>query len=409
MPENLNITFAKNWTLGGPIALDSISNAAQKKALQSADKNGDGLVTMREARDRLIVGGKGLTDADSNTFKAQLEAFLLAKTGFAIDTFATRASARSHVMYVQLNNEGNANLREAQDMARIVAQDPDRPALDTLNWTRAFNTEGDEDKATRAFRASCIEYFDKLIANKERLTAFVISGHSSGDYMLQEIHTAGGGHYYAANLDPRAVLMEIRNSDPKYARLFDGCEKVAALACFQGGSATAWAGIFPNAAFGGTQGFAPSSASAASAAIYDGAATAHQTIEDATGDGAAATTAALAVPYASGLRTSDPVFLAPEDPAQKIARTTKQLSIAKAAYDRVAAEIAAIRASGGTGVAQARLDQTYAIANTYYLALSDAWAAKGGATGADAQAIARAEFERRDLFAIRKHQDRPNS
>lgn len=406
--ENLNVTFARNWAFGGAIALDSVKDASRKQILASADKDGDGLVTMREARDRLIVGGKGLTDAASLSFKAELEAFMLNKTGLRVDTFVARSRELSHIAYVQVNNAANVTLVEEGDLRGIAAKDPDKPALDKMNLTAEFNTDGNQAVATAAFKRAMLAYFDDLIAKGERLSGFVISGHSNGSAMLQETEH----HMYFANMYPRDVLLQIRNSDPKYAKLFDGCEKVAALACFHGGALNEWAEIFPNASIAGAREFAPLSSSHASAALFDQAFTAHQVIEDGKTDVNVATAAALQVPYAGALKSSDPALLVPVDPAALLAKAKQQATIAKAAYDRVATQIADVRRNGRGNVAQATLDQYYAIANNYYLALNDAWIAggrPGGEQGQEAKAIAAAEFERRDLFAIRKNLTRPGA
>ena len=70
-PEDPNRTFAKNWSTGGAIALDEV-DPARRKILAEADTDKDGLVTMREARDRLIVRSKVLSDPASKTFKKEL-------------------------------------------------------------------------------------------------------------------------------------------------------------------------------------------------------------------------------------------------------------------------------------------------------------------------------------------------
>ncbi|MCC6810606.1 MAG: hypothetical protein IT381_24460 [Deltaproteobacteria bacterium] len=406
-PEDPNRTFAKNWSTGGAIALDEV-DPARRKILAEADTDKDGLVTMREARDRLIVRSKVLSDPASKTFKKELEAFLLEKTGLAVDTLAQRSQPLSHVFYIQVNNAANKTLREETDLRAIVQKDPDKPALDKLNLTAAFNTDGDVEAASDAFRAAVTSYFDDLLRKGQRLTGFIISGHSNGTSMLQETEH----HMYYANLDPREVLREIKDSDPKYAKLMDGCEKMAALACFQGGALNEWAELFPNASLAGTRQFAPLSSSGASAALFDQAATAHQVIEDAKGDAAAAAAAAQKVPFAADLRSGDPALLVPVDPAQALAKAKAQFATAETAYKAFAKDIGDVRTNGGAGVQQRYLDQYYAVANTYYLALNDLWVVQGrpgGDRGAQAQAIDKALFERDDLFAIRKHLPRPQA
>jgi hypothetical protein len=375
---------------------------SRRDTLAQADTNGDGLVTMREARDRLIVNSKVLSDPASKTFKAELEAFLLTKTGLAVDTTSPRTDALSRVFYIQVNNARNKTLREETDLRAICAKDTDKPTLDKLNLTDSFNTNGDVDAATEAFRSAVTGYFDDLIRKGQRLTGFIISGHSNGTDMLQET----SDHMYFANLDPREVLREIKASDPRYARLMNDCEKMAALACFHGGALNEWAEIFPNATLAGTRQFAPLASSPSSAALYDQAMTAHQIVEDAKGDATVAQAAAQRVPFASGLRGGDPALLVPVDPAQALAKARAQFASAETAYKRIAADIVSTRANGGHGVQQRYLDQYYAVANTYYLAMNDLWTVQGR-PAERAAAINAAKFERDDLFAIRKHLPRP--
>lgn len=405
--ENPNLTFARNWTTGGPIELDGLSGS-RAAILGEADRNHDGKVTMREARDRLIVNSRVLSDPAAQTFETELELFLLERTGRAVDVTGQGGAGRSRILYIQLNNLKNQKLREEQDLLRIAQRDPDRPVLDTLNLTREFNTNGDVAAATAAFRSALCRYFDGLIAHGQRLSGFVLSGHSNGTAMLQET----ADHLYYANLEPRAVLLELRAQSPAYRALLDGCEKMAALACFQGSALNEWAEIFPNAALAGTRMFAPLSSSAASAALFDQAATAHQILEDAAGDTATARRAAASVPYSAALRTSEPSLHVPIQSDEVRAKARAQVAAAESEYRRIEAEIRQIRSKGATGFSQSLLDRAYAVANTYYLALTDLWIAEGrpgGEGGAEARRLAQAQFEVHDLFAIRKHLPRPDA
>lgn len=403
--ENPNITFARNWTAGSPIVLDELRDSSAA-ILGQADKDHDGVVTMKEARDRLIVNSRVLSDSGSKAFEAELELFLLEKTGHRVDVTTTSSASVSHVCYIQLNNARNQTLREEQDLFKIVQRDPDRPTLDTLNLTESFNTNGDVQAATTAFRSAMCRYFDGLLARGHRMSGFVISGHSNGTSMLQET----ADHHYYLNLEPRAVLRKLRAENPAYRGLMDGCEKMAALACFQGSALNEWAEIFPNASLAGTRMFAPLSSSAASAALFDQAATAHQVLEDAAGDTAAARTAAAGVQNSSGLRSSEPALYVPVHSDEVLAKARAQLAAAEGSYKRIESEIQEIRKQGAASFSQSLLDRAYAVANTYFLALHDLWIAQGrpgGTQGSTALRLAQAQFEVRDLFAIRKHLPRP--
>lgn len=405
--ENPNVTFARNWTAGSPIALDELSDASAA-ILGEADKNHDGVVTMREARDRLIVNSRVLSDSGSKAFEAELELFLLEKTGHRVDVTTPSSESVSRICYIQLNNARNQKLREEQDLLKIAQRDPDRPALDTLNLTASFNTNGDVQAATTAFRSALCRYFDGLLARGQRMSGFVISGHSDGTSMLQET----ADHQYYSNLEPRAVLRELRRQNPAYRAILDGCEKMAALACFQGSALNEWAEIFPNASLAGTRMFAPLSSSPASAALFDQAATAHQILEGADGDTAAARKAAAGVLYGSALRSSDPALHVPVPSDEVLAKARTQLAAAESSYKRLEAEIQEIRKKGAASFSQSLLDRAYAVANTYFLALHDLWIAQGrpgGAQGSGALRLAQAQFEVRDLFAIRKHLPRPDA
>lgn len=402
--ENPNSVFGRLWPFSAPIRLSDV-DAARRDVLAEADANKDGVVTMREARDRLIVSSKVLGDPKSKTFKAELERFILDKTGKALDVTDQAGTAVARVYYLQLNNVGNKLLTEEKDLKTILGKDPDKPKLDTVNLTAEFNTFGDADAATAAFVANVTAYFDGLIARGERLTGFIISGHSNGTDMLQETED----HEYFANLDPRAVLSELRASNPKYAALMDGCEKFAALACFHGGALNEWAELFPNATLAGTHAFAPLASSRASAAIYDAAATAHQTLEDGKGDAKLARANGEKVPYNADLRARGLNVVAPSA-AEALAAAEAQFKIAKLGYDAIQIDLAKILASGRGTYNQAFLDRAYAVANTFYLASNDLWIAQGrpgGDAGEQAATLSRLEFERRDLFAIRKNTERP--
>lgn len=405
--ENPNVTFARNWTTGSPIALDGL-NDSRAAILGQADTDHDGLVTMREARDRLIVSSRVLSDSSSKAFEAELELFLLEKTGQRVDVSTTNTTSVSHICYIQLNNARNQKLREEQDLLKIAQRDPDRPTLDTLNLTESFNTNGNVLAATAGFRNALCRYFDGLLARGHRMSGFVISGHSNGTAMLQETPD----HQYYMNLEPRAVLRELRAENPAYRALMDGCEKMAALACFQGSALNEWAEIFPNASLAGTRMFAPLSSSAASAALFDQAASAHQVLEDAAGDTAAARRAAAGVAYSSALRSSEPALYVPIHSDEVLAKARAQLAAAESAYKRIEAEIQDIRKKGAGDFSQSLLDRAYAVANTYYLALHDLWIAQGrpgGVQGSEAHRLAQAQFEVQDLFAIRKHLPRPDA
>lgn len=405
--ENPNITFARNWTAGSPIALDGLSDRSAE-VLGQADKNHDGVVTMREARDRLIVNSRVLSDSGSKAFEAEIELFLLEKTGHRVDVTTTSTASVSHICYIQLNNARNQKLREEQDLLNIAQRDPDRPTLDTLNLTESFNTNGNVQAATAAFRSAMCRYFDGLLMRGHRMSGFVISGHSDGTRMLQETPD----HQYYSNLEPRAVLRELREQNLAYRELMDGCEKMAALACFQGGALNEWAELFPNASLAGTRMFAPLSSSAASAALFDQAASAHQILEDAAGDTTAARKAAAGVQYSSALRSSEPALHVPVHSEEVLAKARTQLLAAESSYKRIEAEIQEIRKKGAASFAQSLLDRAYAVANTYCLALHDLWIAQGrpgGAQGSAALRLAQAQFEVRDLFAIRKHLPRPEA
>lgn len=402
--ENPNRTFDRLFPLARPIELTDVGDE-YRDVLKEADLNGDNRITRTEARDRLIQRSRVLADPSSIRFYETLKSFLLEKTGRAVDPLNSNAKSTAHVYYAQFNNAANQVLREATDLESIVGKDPDRPTLDTYNLTAAFNTEGDCDAATHAWLANLRHYFDSLIAEGGRLTGFIISGHSNGTDMLQET----ADHQYYANLDPRAALATLRQENPLYAELMNGCEKVGLLACFQGGNNNEWAELFPQATIAGTENFAPSANNPASASIYAAADVANQLLEDGKGDATSAQAAARKVSNAATLIQRGLVVTTPED--DKIARAQARLAQTQSAYASVRADVERVCHNGRGAESTDFLRRLYMLANELASATQALWEVQGkpgGIDGEQAQHIVDLRFTTQDLFAMRMGQARPD-
>jgi hypothetical protein len=383
-----------------------VSPAELRQQLAPADKNQDGKLKMEEARDFLIKNSIVRQDGEADNVKIALEYAFGALPGVPVSPGARSGDRRpAHVCYVQLNNAANSQLQEEKDLRTVVGGDPDAPKLDVLNWTREFNTNGDRDAATSAIKRNLTAYLDRILGAGERLTGFVLSGHSNGTQMLQETSE----HYYHGNLAPRELLRELC-ATAKYRKAFDEVEKVGLLACFHGGALAEWAEIFPNACIAGTRQFAPNSHSPASGEIFARADAAHDVLE-AGGTTTSAKQKQHEGPYRRFLNEERGLELrVPEGAAAATRAAEAVLAQAKQFFDYQRAQIGTIVSAGGAAVAQGVLDAAYEVANKYYLARNDLFVASNGRGGdAEAEVIARLDFLRKDLFAIRKHYtDRPS-
>jgi len=406
-----NGNFARLWAQysAGDISLAALP-ADLRAQLKIADADGDGRLTMREARDFLIQNSIVRQDGEADDFKVALEYAFGQLTGVAVDPGdAPRDTRPAHICYIQLNNLGGHNLHEEKDIRKFARRDPDAPTVDKLNWTRQFNTHGDVGRATKAFVDGIKAYMDRLIAAGERMTGFVLSGHSNGTAMLQETEH----HHYESNLYPREELMKLREI-PKYRKMFDSVEKVAALGCFQGGALAEWAEIFPKACIAGTRRFSPLANAyndyvgyGPSGAIYDVAARAHQVLED-----GGNVEGAKGEQFRGGFRTflNNDRKLAvhvPDQSAAVLAEKQEVMETTERYFEFQGDVIAKMVTQGGAGIEQSKLDGAYDVARQYILARQDFFVTSGREAGAEeAEKIGMLDFLSRDLFTIRKHQAR---
>ena len=109
---NVNRHFEADWqnalsNLDTPINLKNTSdpftrmlNPAQRQALSQADRNSDGKLTMREARDYLIKNSEVQKGGAFENFEDALNHLFTFNTGRKVDVSEANAS----VMYLQFNN-----------------------------------------------------------------------------------------------------------------------------------------------------------------------------------------------------------------------------------------------------------------------------------------------------------------
>jgi hypothetical protein len=267
--------FARNWHLGegyGDIDLKKLT-PTQQKALSKADANNDGTLTLNEARTYLDTvldtnakaGDQVITlkpTADAESFGKALQQVFSQRSGRPINAYE-HTQIKGEVLYLQFNRPagGPKATREEGDVRTYVAADRDKPKLNQLNMTAAFNGWADEEVGKTEFKAAMLQHIDQLARDGTAMTGLIFSGHSNGEYMLQEV-VNGHEHGYLGKLNIREALWELRNDpDPtvrdKVRRAFDSCEYVVAQACFQGAAAAEWSKVFPNATVVGTSFFAP--------------------------------------------------------------------------------------------------------------------------------------------------------
>jgi len=420
--ENVNRHFEADWqnalsNLDTPINLKDTSdpftrmlNPSQRQALSKADKNSDGNLTMREARDYLIQNSQVKKGGSFENFEDALNHLFTFNTGRKVDVTEANAS----VMYLQFNNNttrgnylynGDRQAKESGALNKLVRADTDKPTFNNLDMTSAFNAS--EADAQSAFRSGMKTYLDDLIATGGSMTGLVVSGHSLGDGMYFE----DAPHEYAYRLSLRDELTRFRNMEvPKdsgaypYRALFNQTEKVGLLACFQGGNNHEWANIFPNATIAGTNGLSPDAGSSASPAIYDVAARTHEALHKGQSD-SDARLSGLRAPNANrdGLQGQRSLTVHTPDPA--VTRRLAEKAFAKASdtYAAAAVDINKVLSEGGSSFSSGRLRQLYRVARQYENT-SRALASAGGhpinSNGA-AVDVAQAKADADKLFEIR--------
>jgi len=378
----------------------------QLAALKTADKDRSGSLTLNEVKGFLLRNGQLQNGGKFDTFTEALNVLFTKAAGKNIDVRTPNAS----VLYLQFNNnKDNASRQRAEKngLSTIVANDPDKPELTGLDVTKEFNKGPAE--AQKAFRDGMQKYLDDLVKNGGNMTGLVVSGHSNGTDMLFERPGHSG---YDANLDIRAELKRFKDMENPpgsgkfpYRELFNNTEKVALLACFQGGNLSEWRELFPNAVLAGTENFSPDAGSAASPAMYGAAAAARQHLEDG-GDVMKAESVGRNARNARadslqgnrGLKLSVPMSRAD---VLKAANT--DFDKAKREYAGAKADIDKALRDGKGAVSASRMREIYRIARQYEAAAKAVVNAGGTPVGADGRAVDVAQAKRNAdrLFELR--------
>ncbi len=365
----------------------------QLKALQAADKNGDGQLTLKEAKTFLIKNGAMQAGGKFDNFTDALNSLFTSAAGKTVDV----RSANSSVLYLTFNNNTEKGTHlynkdrqtaERNGLTGIVAKDPDKPDLTGLDLTKEFNKGPAEAK--QAFRDGMQKYLDDLVKNGGSMSGLVISGHSDGTNMLFEAVP----HGYTPNLDIRAELKRFKEMENPpgsgkfpYKDLFNNCEKVGLLACFQGGKIDKWRDLFPNAVIAGTENFSPDAGSAASPAIYGVCQAARQYYEDG-GDFAKAEDVGRKAPGSRsdglqgdrGLKVSVPGV-------NQLTTATADFDKAKKAYADAKGDIDKALRDGKSAVTPARMRELYKIVREYEGAAGRLKSAGGSPIGPDGKAV----------------------
>lgn len=403
MPMNPNTTFKQNWygRLPHHVDLATVSEADRAILAKADTRSPNQVLTMDEARDYLIKSSKVRTDADAKAFKAAIDRLFSGSADVNLDCMdESLTGMKSEICYVQVNNKTNADLKEHKDLRAHAKNDSDAPTVRAINMTKVFN-DGDFEEVTAAFKQEMSAYFDGILANDTRMGGWIISGHSNGRDMLEEY----APHRYRAKVRPREVLTQLRNENPKYKRLMDTCEKVGLLGCFLGGAKEEWAQIFPNAVIVGTKEFAPSSWSGASAELYNMASRTEELFETnwkTTADKALGETKRGMWKTELGKRG-----VTMRIPGQLgMAEAQKMLQMAQSAFNPRRDTIKGIMAEP-ENYSQQQKDQCYSICNSYLQAREQIWVLSGQPATSEVDAIKALDFVKDDLFAIRKHDTRP--
>ncbi len=385
---------------------------AQIKALSAADSDRSGSLSINEVKGFLLRNGQLQNGGKFESFTEALNVLFTKAAGKNIDVRTPNAS----VLYLQFNNNTDKTqtqynapraAAERNGLSNIVAKDPDKPELTGLDLTQEFNKGPTE--AQQAFRDGMQQYLDNLVKTGGNMTGLVVSGHSNGTQMLYERPHHGG---YDGNLDIRAELKRFRDMETPpgsgtypYRELFDKTEKVAMLACFQGGNLSEWREIFPNAVLAGTENFSPDAGSAASPAIYGAASAARQFYEDG-GDIMKAEVAGRNAPNARadslqgnrGLKLSVPM-----SKADVLKQATSDFDKAKREYAGAQADIDKALRDGKGAVSESRMRDIYRIARQYEAAAKAVQNAGGTPLGPDGKAVDTAVAKRNAdrLFELR--------
>jgi len=365
----------------------------QLKALQAADKNGDGSLTLKEAKTFLIKNGAIQTGGQFDKVTDALNSLFSTAAGKTVDVRAPNAS----VMYIQMNNNtekgshlynaGRQNI-EKNGLKNLVAQDPDKPELTGLDITKEFNKSPAD--AQKAFRDGMQTYLDDLVKNGGSMTGLVISGHSGGTQMLYE----AAPHQYENRLDVRAELQRFKDMEKPagsgkfpYRDLFNKTEKVGLLACFQGGKIDEWQKLFPNAVIAGTKNFSPDAGSAASSAIYGVAQKARQYYEDGGDFMKAEAAGRKAVGANTDKLQTDRGLKVAVPGVNPLSVATAEFDKAKTAYAGAKADIDKALREGKGAVSASRMREIYQIVREYEGAAGALKSAGGSPIGPDGKAV----------------------
>lgn len=272
----------RNWNLGvghKALELNTVTDVGQRDALARADLNNDGKLERTEVWNYLDTtldaskkagDGKATVEqtASNEEFREALSSLYTERSGRTVKAFE-KTDIKGDVLYLQFNrNKGKT--REEKDVTRSVSRDKDKPELTRLDITKDFNDWPDassDNKGHKAFKQHIRDYVKNTQADGKSMTGFVLSGHSDGQFLLEELPD----HTYEKKVDVRKALLELKNEDPEIAKAFEQVEYVALQACFQGEAMGEWGQIFPNATIAGTQQFSAAASSRQSGRLLDAA------------------------------------------------------------------------------------------------------------------------------------------